>query len=102
MNLSTKERDYEQDKLIDWLKEEQSKLDREPKIMYAIAYEMFFHGSWNARLEYVHAENIGRARVNWAAGVPKGFKMGFNARLVGIAPVIGVFVEDEKKEIYSV
>lgn len=94
--------EYEKDKLVDWLREEQSKVDKEPKTLYAIAYEMFFNGSWNARLEYVHAENIGRARVSWAAGVPKGFKMGFNARLVGVAPVIGVWVDDEKKGIYSV
>jgi hypothetical protein len=101
-HLTAKEHEYAQDKLVDWLKSEQHRLKTVPKTLHGVAYLMFIKGEWQYRIEYLHAEDTARARVAWAAGVPKGFKLGINAQLIGIAPVVGVFVEDEKKEIYSV
>lgn len=94
---------YEESKLVDWLKEQQETLKTQPKTMFCIAFEVYTKRKvWQPRMEYVHAEDTQRARLTWAAGVPRGFKMGINVKLVGIAPVVGVFVENEKKEIYSV
>lgn len=93
--------DYKQDRLLDWLKGEQERLATQPKTLFAIAYQRYRHGTWESLLEYVHAEDAQRAKVAWAAGV-KGLKFGINAQFIGVAPVVGVFVEDEKKEIYSV
>lgn len=77
-----------------------------PKILYAVLYEVFKDGEWQPREEYCHAEDAQRAKVTWAAGVPRSFRVGYNVRLVGIAPVIGVHTDvvnrgtKNEREIY--
>lgn len=65
-------------------------------ILYCCTYEVFKRGEWIPREEYMHANDQAHARAIWAAGVPRGFRVGFNVRIVGIAPAIGRHVVDEK------
>lgn len=81
--------------LEQWLAEERNQLAKKDKIFYAVLFEVFNRKScqWEPHEEYCHAEDAQRAKLNWAAGVPRHYKVGFNVRLVGIAPVIGVHTD---------
>jgi hypothetical protein len=61
-----------------------------------VAFEVCKNGEWYPREEYMHATDKVHARAIWAAGVPKGFMVGINVKIVGIAPVVGVHVHDDK------
>lgn len=74
----------------------QSLKNEEGKILYCICYTVFKRGEWVARREYVHAVDQQRARLAFAAGIPRGFVVGYNLEIQGIGPVIGAFEENEK------
>lgn len=71
------------------------------KTLYGVMFEVRKKGRWIAREEYLHASDIPEAKWIWGCGIPRGYKLGFNVHLVGIAPVIGVY-EDEENEVYLV
>lgn len=66
------------------------------KILYCVCYTILKHGEWVARREYLHAEDQQRAKVAFAAGLPRHRVVGYNLEIQGIAPVIGAFEEEEK------
>lgn len=66
------------------------------KTLYCVAFEVCKKDGWKPREEYMHATDAKHARAIWAAGVPRGFMVGINVRIVGIAPVVGVHVSDDK------
>jgi hypothetical protein len=67
----------------------------ENRILYAIAAEHLTHKGWVAEIHYVHASNQASARYQFVAAYPK-------ARVVGIAPSLGYFVDDKKGDKLSV
>ncbi len=82
-------------RLKDWVEEEKKRVARLPKILYCITFEVFKNGKWIPREEYTHAYDQASARLTWAEGVPRGYKLGFNVHLVGIAPAIGVHEDQD-------
>ena len=66
------------------------------KTLYCVAFEVCKKGDWQPREEYMHADDSRHAKAIWAAGVPQDFMVGINVRIVGIAPVVGVHVSDDK------
>lgn len=72
------------------------------KILYCAAFRRFQLGRWEATFEYLHADDLGQAKFKFAVGIQKGYRLGDNLLLDGIAPVVGVFVEDEKRLIFTV
>lgn len=81
--------------------------ERPKKKLFAVAYERKIGPrKWVGEMEYLHATDIGEARVAW-------FRSESNAtrimqaerraiRFVGISEVIGYFVEDNHGDVLSV
>lgn len=61
------------------------------KVLYAIAYERF----GNPNVEYLHASNQAAARFAFWNSLPS--KRGIY--IVGIAPALGVFVDEQEDKI---
>lgn len=68
------------------------------KIWYCAAYTVKKNGRWRARMEYFKAEDLQRAKLAFAAGMPAGYAIGFNVEVQAIAPVIGAFEDEEKMQ----
>lgn len=68
------------------------------KIWYCAAYTVKKKGRWRARMEYFKAEDLQRAKLAFAAGMPAGYAIGYNVEIQAIAPVIGVFEDEEKMQ----
>jgi hypothetical protein len=68
------------------------------KIWYCAAYTVKKKGRWRARMEYFKAEDLPRAKLAFAAGMPAGYAIGYNVEIQAIAPVIGVFEDEEKMQ----
>ena len=68
--------------------------------LYCIAYERYDKKGQivKADFEYVHADSIPHARNQFCFSNPNRR----THRVVGVAPVIGYFVEDKKGDILSV
>jgi hypothetical protein len=94
-------------RLKDFVTQEKKRLANLPKVLYCIAFQVWNKKmqTWIPKEEYLHAYDAYDAKLNWAAGVPRHYKVGFNINLVGVAPVVGVHAEetaDGKKEVFSV
>lgn len=70
-------------------------------ILYCVAYLVLSHGKWEARLEYTHAHDAAAVRNAFCRALPRGFHVGNNVSITGIAPVVGYFIDDEKKMVLS-
>jgi hypothetical protein len=70
--------------------------------LYCIAYLVLKNKTWEARMEYTHGPDAVAVRNTFCRSLPRGFYLGRNVSITGIAPVVGYFVEDEKKMILSV
>jgi hypothetical protein len=72
------------------------------KTFYCIAYTYWSDKRlrWISDMIYTHAENIEEARLTFYRSETSGVMRKIN--LVGIAPVIGYFVDDTKGEELSV
>ncbi len=80
----------------------QKKTDKGDKgILYAVAYCVLKRGNWEARFEYCHGHDAAAVRNEFCRALPRGFFLGRNVSITGIAPVVGYFVDDEKKMILS-
>lgn len=66
------------------------------KVLYCICYTVWKRGEWHARREYLHAEDQQRAKLAFAFSMPRQYAVGRNVEIQGIAPVVGVFEEQEK------
>jgi hypothetical protein len=66
------------------------------KVWYCAAYTVLKKGQWRARMEYFKAEDLQRAKLAFAAGMPAGYAIGYNVEVQAIAPVIGAFEDPEK------
>lgn len=71
------------------------------KPLYAIAYEYRVRpGVWRPEIEYMHAEDNSDARLQFFRSEPNSNHR--HMRIVGIAPVLGYFVNDNKGDALSV
>ena len=70
------------------------------KILYSIAYNYLEAKTknWIPALLYLHAEDIEDARLQFFRGETEHARM----NVVGIAPVIGYFAEDDNADVVSV
>ncbi len=68
------------------------------KIWYCAAYTVLKKGRWCARMEHFKAEDLPRAKLAFAAGMPPGYAIGYNVEVQAIAPVVGAFEEPEKMQ----
>jgi len=71
------------------------------RTLYCIAYEFRVRpGVWDCDKLYMHADNVEDARLQFfRSDSPELMR---EIRVVGIAPVIGLFVDDTKGEVLSV
>lgn len=71
------------------------------KVLYCICYEFKLRpGVWDCDKLYLHAENDGDAR--WQFLRAENPDLMREMRIVGIAPVVGYFVNDTRGEALSV
>jgi hypothetical protein len=74
------------------------------KKLYAIAYEYRLgrgrNRKWCADIDYLHATDAGDARLQYLNSEPPQVMR--EVRIVGIAPVLGYFVNDNHGEKLSV
>lgn len=72
--------------------------------LYAVAVERFRYnrrtktGNWVPDIDYLHADSIPHARAQFCYREPNRRV----SRIVGVAPVIGYYVEDKEGKILSV
>jgi hypothetical protein len=70
---------------------------KEGEILYAIASERFFRGTWRVQgITHVHAKDIAAARFTFLAG-----EQGRRVRIVACGPAIGYHVEDAHGDVLS-
>lgn len=70
-------------------------------ILYCVCYLVLKRGQWEARTEYCHGHDASAVRNEFCRALPRGFYLNRNVSITGIAPVVGYFVDDEKKMILS-
>ena len=70
-------------------------------ILYCVAYLVLKRKQWEARFEYTHGHDADAVRNEFCRALPPGFFIGRNVSITAIAPVVGYFVDDEKKMILS-
>lgn len=68
--------------------------------LYCIAYELYSRKGHLLKgdLEYVHADSVAHARNQFCYSNPNRR----THKVVGVAPVIGFYVDDKKGEVLSV
>lgn len=83
------------------LSQKQNSVSPGTKTLYCVAYEKYVRGEWVAGLEYMHANNANGAIIQLGGNVGRrgiGRLLGRRIRIVGIAPVIGAFAQDNHGE----
>lgn len=66
-------------------------------LLYTVAYLVLVKGTWEARFEHSHGENAAAVKNAFCRALPRGFYLGVNVSITGIAPSIGYFLEGERR-----
>lgn len=76
--------------------------NRPKRNLFCVALLVKKGGAWHGLKEYLHANDIQDARLQYMRVTPPKDLLKFPREVVGISQVIGYFVEDEKGHVLSV